>query len=435
MRSPSRDSAAKGAFVLSLVLLAFLYGFAAREYGFFPSSFVVRAAEQASTLVRSHLVTPTYWHKPRIYDRSGVRRLHPDRAGDDPVLIGSNWESFDWRTGFKLVSPEGEVLHEWRIDPMEFSSNQNPAERFQEVHGSHLLDDGHIIANVDYAGTARYDACGRMLWQIPGGHHSVARAEDGTFWVPGRRETLGEGPTRTGDFPGLERPVYHDLLLNVSPDGTVLQSIGVLEVLYENGLERLLPKAEESEPGDLTHLNDVEPLSTAMAGSYEDFAPGDLLVSLRNLHLVLVLDPGSGRVKWHADENFVRQHDPDFMGGGWIGVFDNRWDGTRRGSMLGGSRIVALRPATDSMTVVYPASEEVRFYTPEMGKWQQLPGGNLLLTESQTGRIIEVDADGRALWEWIARPYDGASVPEVSEGTRYELSRREIASWPCPPSG
>lgn len=184
----------------------------------------------------------------------------------------------------------------------------------------------------------------------------------------------------------------------------------------------------------MTHLNDVEPLDVSIADEYPLFEAGDLLVSLRNLHLVLVVDPDSERVKWHASEPFVMQHDPDFMGDGWIGVFNNNRDLTGRGERLGGSRILALQPHMDSTRVLFPTADSDPFYTGTRGKWQRLENGNLLLTESNAGRVVEVSPDGRTVWEWAVEPYDESSMPAVTEGTRYPLTVDEVADWPCSPS-
>ena len=154
-------------------------------------------------------------------------------------------------------------------------------------------------------------------------------------------------------------------------------------------------------------------------------------MSLRHPSLVFVLDPRSVRVKWHATRPFLHQHDPHFVGDGWIGVFDNNQDPTPRGTMLGGSRIVALRPATDSVAVWFPTPRSDPFYTATAGHWQPLDNGNYLLTESRAGRVVEVAPDGRTVWEWIHQPYDGTRAPFVTGGTRYALTRADVADWPC----
>jgi hypothetical protein len=81
-------------------------------------------------------------------------------------------------------------------------------------------------------------------------------------------------------------------------------------------------------------------------------------------------DPESLDVKWHASDPFIAQHDPDFIGDGWIAVFDNQDDGTGRGSLLGGSRIVAVQPHTDSTKVLFPTEHSEPFTPPARDAWR-----------------------------------------------------------------
>jgi hypothetical protein len=213
----------------------------------------------------------------------------------------------------------------------------------------------------------------------------------------------------------------------VSEQGDVLENIRVLDILYANDLEHLLFQYDRLH-GDVLHTNDVEPLDASLAGEYPLFDAGDLLVSLRWLNLVFVFDPETMEVKWHASGPFIWQHDPDFLGNGWIGVFDN--NRVRGEATAEGSRIIAFQPHTDSTYVAFQPTHLDRFYTHERGKWQQLENGNMLLTEAATGRVVEVSPDGRAVWEWIHEPY-GTRVPSVTKATRVDLTREEVASWPC----
>ena len=47
-----------------------------------------------------------------------------------------------------------------------------------------------------------------------------------------------------------------------------------------------------------------------------------------------------------------------------------------------------------------------RFYSPFISSAQRLPNGNTLITEGSGGRMIEVTADHRIVWEYIS-PYWG----------------------------
>lgn len=438
----------KGVFVLSFAALAFLYGFAACAWGLFPKRFLLTAWNQAEqTAVVSYAKaqvlgpSPENFLAPNVYDRGGMRLERPEKAQPGLTLLASWWkDSKGWYPAFRLVSHKGRVLHEWRIDGSISSRGFARRHNLREIHGSYLFANGDVIFNWAYRGAVRIDACGDVRWRLKeGNHHSVARAEDGTFWVPGEsREPRSESKGHPDGFPGLDGPVWMDQILQVGEDGTLHQRLNVLDLLYANDLERYIAKkypAEGPYTKDITHLNDVEPLPSAMAGEYPLFDAGDLLVSLRNLDLVFVVDPDTKAVKWHVSKPFVNQHDPDFMGEGWIGVFDNRRDFTERGRMLGGSRIVGVQPHTDSTNVLFPTSESDPFYTDVQGKWQRLDNGNMLLTEAQAGRVVEVDPEGRTVWEWIHEPvhepYETPQVPEVTEGTRYDLTRGDLASWSC----
>jgi len=428
----------KVGFVLSLMVLSLLYGWAARWHGWFPDGVLERAQREADKVLYNPSLTS------RVYDRHGVRIEQPEAMQPGVTLVTSYWDYGDeWETGLRLIDKQGRVLHDWRVDRETLfadSVDQRSDPVDKNLHGSYLFPNGDVLVNVDYVGTVRLDACGNVRWRLPEGtHHSIERAADGSFWVPGtsqtpraRTEQFPEG------FPGLKGKVWLDQLVHVSADGRVLDEINVLDLLYENDLEHYIVKAYQPQAAtdaprtqDITHLNDIEPLSPAMADAYPLFEAGDLLVSLRNLDLVLVLDPETRTVKWHDAEPFIRQHDPDFTDDGWIGVFDNRTDFMERGEMIGGSRIVALRPHADSTTVRFPTSQSDPFYTDVLGAWQHLKNGNLLLVESKAGRVVEVAPDGKTVWEWVMRPYSDAKVSRVPGATRYDLSPADVKAWPC----
>lgn len=458
MRTPSLD---KVAFVVSVAVFAFLYGIATQAFGWPPSSFVQRAWNQAEAV--SPLSTDWFaglttdspgdsgspeWSTGRVYDRAGSRTSAPNRVQPGPILLTSAWEaSGQWTAGLKLIDRNGHVLHEWRVNPADVFADTVTSPRGklsnQDIQGSYLFPSGDVLVNVEYVGAARLDACSRVLWRRSANsyHHSIARAENGSFWLPGvRRDRPARSPSYPDGYPGLEGPIHHDLIVNITEEGEILQTINVLDVLFENQLERYIPHALLDRPDedipygkDVLHLNDVEPLGTSLADEYPLFEAGDLVVSLRRPHLVFVFDPRTMKVKWHAHRPFIHQHDPDFIGDGWIGVFDNNHDGTERGTMLGGSRIVALQPHTDSMEVLFPTDRSDPLYTVVRGKWQLLRNGNLLLTESQAGRVVEAAPDGRTVWEWVQKPVTNSTTASVTKGTRPDVTPEQVASWPCSP--
>jgi hypothetical protein len=205
-------------------------------------------------------------------------------------------------------------------------------------------------------------------------------------------------------------------------------------VLYRNGLRELLlanggPELLNGIP-DLGHVNDVEELLPEAAPSFPLFAAGDLLVSLRNLNLILVLDPASGAVKWHRTGPWLRQHDPDFQRDGTITVFNNNSAAATQSDLLGGSSIVSVRPGEPGAATLFGGNGREPMFTHIRGKHQVLERGNILLTEFAAGRILEVDNSGEVVWELFNR-FDAQDVAEVSQATRYPDAYFSVASWQC----
>lgn len=433
------SSFAKGAFVFSLMFLAMLYGVAVGRWHWSPFPFIEGAVAEVKMLAdpKGPLLNS------RNYERHGTTLEQPDQLQPGLTFLGSSWDGpGGLEPGLRLIDQDGTVLHKWRIERTKlFEGGRRKQPERTGIHGSELLPDGDVVVNQRYVGMARLNACGEVVWALnEGNHHSIARAEDGSFWTPAVHEAPRVGSERYPDgYPGLGgKPVWRERLLHISPDGKILQDIIALDLIYDSDLKRYLMKAPwggkrrvTGPPTDILHINDVEPLPSDMADAYPLFEAGDLVVSVKRLHLVFVFDPDTREVKWHASDPFVAQHDPDFIGDGWIGVFDNQNDGTERGTILGGSRIVAVQPHTDSTEVLFPTEHSEPFHTQGQGRWEMLDNGNMLLTETESARVVEVDSTGRTVWEWVHQPYTESRVPEVTQASRQDLSREEVASWSC----
>ena len=84
------------------------------------------------------------------------------------------------------------------------------------------------------------DRCGDVIWTLDRRtHHAVTPAEDGSFWVPGKRDA--REVSKDLALPGMLGPddefssEYEDLLLHVSADGKVLREISFLKALIDHG--------------------------------------------------------------------------------------------------------------------------------------------------------------------------------------------------------
>lgn len=429
----------KALFFLACFGLVWLSGAIIGLTGTFPAP----QLKQAIIVLGSIKYDPVPHHLvPAVYDFAGVRIHSPQKVADGSILITSYFKDIDWKPAAKLIDTNGNLLHVWNVDveklfPRDIGRNDY-------IHGTYVFPDGDILLNVEYRGLVRLDSCSNAKWtlSVPRTHHSIHPTSDGNFWVPGIVEILADakGLEYLDRFKVLEAPVYAEHLLKISPDGKILAKIDLLDVLYRNELQRYIQKIGKSNSRDILHLNDVEELPPKTANEYSLFESGDLVVSLRSLHLVFVLDPESLAVKWHAQDPWIGQHDPDFIGNGRIGIFDNNRDWTNRGTVLGGSRIISIKPDTGEIKQLYPTEGAGHFHSDEGGKWQLLENGNYLITEAGAGRIFEVSPeDGKTVWEWVNDPFDATSIPEVLEGTipevlegtKYQYPPEQIAKWPC----
>ncbi len=101
----------------------------------------------------------------------------------------------------------------------------------------------------------------------------------------------------------------------------------------------------------------------------------------------------------------IRQHDPDFVDGNTISVLDNNNLSPSENSSFAGetglsSKIVELNVLENKTSVFFEGSKDNLFFTNIMGKHQWLPNGNVLITESRSGRAFEITSEGDVVWEY-----------------------------------
>ena len=414
-------------FGLALAGLVLAYGLAAGRFDLFPAPQINTALDVARdwrSHWRHHLrLRPDQMLEPARFEGDGVVVHEPARTQAGPTLLAGLWGE---TLGFRLVAMDGSPLHDWDISVNEIFPDQSHLEQPLHdwdtlMHGMHIFSNGDIVFNFEGIGVARIDACGDVVWRQPNyGHHSVFVDEDGAIWISG---SVGEQDLKT-DLPGITTPVYDELIVQLGPDGETLRQISILDAIYGSGREGLLlargsddnAHREASGP-DLMHLNDVEVLGSELADAFPQFAAGDIMISLRNVNAILVLDGETELVKWSMSGPFVAQHDADFLPDGKIAVFDNaRYDGYWA-DRTPQSRILVIDPVSQDVEIAYGRDSSEAFYTKHLGKQQFLPNGNILISESQAGRALEVTPDRDIVWAFVNR-WDEARTAWLVEGQR-----------------
>ncbi|WP_329085081.1 MULTISPECIES: arylsulfotransferase family protein [unclassified Streptosporangium] len=186
---------------------------------------------------------------------------------------------------------------------------------------------------------------------------------------------------------------------------------------YHRGREvsRLLRDLPGS-PADVLHANTVEILDAHPAGIW---GHGDVLVSLRDLNLIAVLDLAARSVRWWwGPGELSGQHQPSVLPGGTVLVFDN-------GHGVGRSRGLEIDPSSNSIVWQYTADPPESLFCAMAGGCERLPNGNILISDAQAGRAIEVTRDGRTVWAVQIR-----TIRSSSAVSRTELYR--ISAVPAP---
>jgi hypothetical protein len=359
--------------------------------------------------------------------------IHPPLIRADPAALTPGWRVLVGvfevnaapESAAVLVSPDLRIVKKWSLDEVAVGETQPKPPNRKFVHGTDMGTDGSIYYTFHNAiSLTKKDACEKRAWVTPGAsHHAV---------------TLDEGGASLWTFDN------DDLRQVATDDGRVLRTITMKEVIDANPEIDLLeirtrnrrmppPGRQTNEPllafflDDPFHLNDVDPLPPSMAAAFPQFAAGDLLVSMRELNLVLVLEPETRRIKWWRVGAWQRQHDPDWLPDGRIALFDNRM---RRGT----SRIVAIDPKTYEVATLVDGNA-TRFFSAARGMQQLLPNGHVLVSSANQGRIFETDEGGRVLLDIVNRVSGGdAATWFMSQAIWFPADSLNPAGWACPPA-
>lgn len=284
------------------------------------------------------------------------------------------------------------------------------------------LEDGDLLVITKTHHVRRVDWDSEVVWQadVPA-HHDLAVHPDGRVYAL----------IRWGDhlrFQGESLPVLADGIAILSPDGELERRVELLPIFRDeldtSRLRRIAARLESDGPGgivrggglgDVMHTNSIEFLPRDIEG----VAPaGSLLLSFRALDRVMILDPEMQEILWRSPAGLTQgQHDATILDDDRFLIFDN---GSRRGR----SRAIELDPRTNE--VVWEWGEGL--YTQLRGGAQRLANGNTVLTESDSGRVLEITREGEIVWEFHNPAVHGAGE-RATRDVIYRLNRFPVARF------
>jgi hypothetical protein len=425
-------------FFFSLLFIGFSYGFMSYRNDWFPASLISEAYKGFKAIIQSPYDDPMAYAK--INTQTKIQKYLPKLMKPGLTAITSMESNADM--GVKVINGNGVVIHQWmldwftiwpdatHIDPISIPHSKPGT----GIHGTAITANGDLIFNFEYIGLVRMNACGEVLWRLPKlTHHALYIDENDHIWVPSRIYHDKPSPF----FQNYPLTFYEDVILEVSPEGIVLQEISMLDLLIDNGYQGLLLMFANDQAKvvnkDSVHLNDVETFPSTMIEGI--FSAGDVLVSLRDISTVIVFDQKNRKIKYISIGKVTRQHDPDFVDGKHISIFDNKKiDFQKNPTQDLHSRIIILSAANGSISEHYVGTDQNPFYSEIRGKHQWLDNGNMLITESGAGRAFEITADGKIVWDYIniiEKGYAGVIFQADRLPTGYSESFFEQAVIQC----
>ncbi len=360
---------------------------------------------------------------------------------DDPglrLIMRDGTEVASWRAAFSQLLPErvgkpGAPQTDWNVD----------------LHGSFIDPDGSVVLNFEYQGAVKLTRCEQRVWALTErNHHTVEPAVGGGYWIAGRR-IVNEADAP--EFHPLSNPqresghIEDDMILRVDENGQVTQRKSVFAVLKDNGFEAILTangtgtdNSQALQDNEVLHLNSIVELTPDLAPAFPEFRAGDLVLSIRDYNLVVVVDPSDWSVKWHSVGPWIRQHSAVFMPDGTIGVFNNNAytyelidNETSDLSAPRVSDILEVDPRSGESRVVYGNRPGQELWSVVRGTVQPLAGGGMMIGETHAGRAFQVDASGKTVWEYINR-YDEGHVLELTGARVFPASYFTVKDWSCP---
>ncbi len=380
---------------------------------------------------------PHHFLQPSRHAGSNVTINKEEAEKTDQILLAG---FFDNSNEIRLIKRDGTVVNRWPVtfsrifpDTRHMGLKAPQTDWNIDIHGVYALRDGSVVFNFEYGGLVKLDRCNNVVWALPVlSHHSVEPSQDGGLWVPGQRRYTGDEQSM---FPPFTTPLSEDTIMKIAANGAIKKEISVPELFYKNNLVYLLTSTGESFYNNLqwdeeiVHLNKIEELPRNLAQDFSLFDSGDLLLSLRNYNMLLVVDPETETIKWWTVGPWVRQHDPSFKAGGTIVVFNNNIYREETTTNLV-SNIIEIDPRTNDYKVIYGGKKGQEMLTRLRGKQEVTIKGGLLITEFEAGRAFETNARGDVIWEFINR-YDKNNIAEITEARIYAENYFNVEDWSC----
>ena len=436
------DKALFACLLVGALVIIFLAGTLASTAGIFPGPQVARAYEGGRAFYYKVTANSDVYHGSDLWrqqrdPRRGVTRLIPERMQPGATLYTSGEPSAAY-----LVAADGQVLHRWHRDFSQIWTRDSPIASPQPddhvyFRAARLFPNGDLLVVIEGNGdtpygyaVAKLDRNSQLLWvNYLRAHHDVSVGTDGRIYVLAH----DIAKKRLQGANQLAEAWLEDYLVVLSPNGRELARLSLVDMVLRSPYARLIDTVTAAATSDPLHTNAVQWIGPAAAAKLSFAHTGDLLVSFRELNAIGVVDVERRKLVWATRGPWLGQHYPVALDNGHLLLFDNL--GNYR-SKNGVSRVIEFDPETMAIVWEYAGAPESPFGSDIRGDQQRLANGNTLITESDTGRILEVTADGALVWEFLnpARGgKNGTRIPIINHAQRITAAQLDPAFMVLPP--
>jgi hypothetical protein len=408
-------------FVAAIAFLAFVGGAMAVLGEAFPHRYLRDAylAGEALIAQREEVADPyvtDQWRKARD-GAKGVTVNDPKQTSQGYTLYTSAGEA-----AAHLVDMEGRVVHEWRRPYSEVWNEQAAVKRPQPdamilMDKARLLPNGDLLAIYAAAGDTpwgygmvKMDRDSKVVWSyLAHTHHDFDIAPDGRVLALTNAFT-------SDDIDGLgkvDKPFLEDFVVMLSPDGQELKKVSLTRALAKSHYKLLRLAIPSYALGDPLHANSVQYITAEQAKNFPFAKEGDLLLSFRDMSAVAVLSHESGEIAWAMRGPWLWQHDASLSPNGQIMLFDNLGGFREKNS----ARVLEVDPKSGAVVWRYQGDDKHPLHSPLRSSAEALPNGNVLITESDGGRLFEVTRAGEIVWNFVNPMRGGANGDMIAIAT------------------
>lgn len=383
---------------------------------------------------------PGEWRKarpgaPEPVAAGGPAATPQDRRAEVPAVTSHDparaWQGYNlYNSGHApeawLIAMDGRVLHRWAAayaDAFPGALADGAGDRGTHTWRKVVMDaDGSLYAIWDDRGLVKLDKDSRVLWAMPISAHDDLELLDG-----GRIAVLAH-EARIDPRYSSHNPVIDDVVeIRDGRNGDLLQRHSVLDA-FSSATDPGLAAARTRAWGDLLRTNSLQVLDGAIAGEAPAFRRGLVLVSLQHPSAIALLDLATERFTWTRLGDFRSQHDAELGAGGALSLFDNAGGSGRT------SRVRLFDPSSLTPVWTFEGTRKQPLRSATLGAVQQLPNGNVLITESDAGRAFEVTRDTKeTVWE-LYNPHRSGEHDELIAAL-FEVQRLPLTTdvaWASP---